>query len=70
MTSPVFAPAKINLTLQVGRPRADGYHPLQSVVAFSDVGDAVRAEASDALSLEIIGPFAGDLSGENLVSSV
>lgn len=67
MSVQIFAPAKINLTLEVGRPRADGLHPLQSVVAFADVGDDVRAEPSDALSLEIIGSFASNLVGENLV---
>ncbi len=39
MSVRVFAPAKINLTLEVGGPRADGRHPLQSVVMFADVGD-------------------------------
>jgi 4-diphosphocytidyl-2-C-methyl-D-erythritol kinase len=58
----VFAPAKINLTLQVGRPRADGVHPLQSVVVFADVGDVLEAAPSDALSLNIHGEFAADLA--------
>ena len=31
----IFAPAKINLTLKVAPPRADGLHPLQSAVAFA-----------------------------------
>ena len=39
MSVRVFAPAKINLTLEVGRPRADGYHPLQSAVVFASEGD-------------------------------
>lgn len=69
MSVRIFAPAKINLTLEVGRPRADGRHPLQSVVAFADVGDWIEAEASDDLSLEVVGPFAAALSDEqdNLV---
>lgn len=69
MSVRVFAPAKINLTLKVGRPRADGYHPLQSVVAFADIGDVVEAQEGDALSLAIQGDFAEGLSAgaDNLV---
>lgn len=70
MSVRVFAPAKINLTLEVGPPRADGYHPLQSVVVFADIGDEIEAAASDALTLSIEGEFAEDLvagSGNNLV---
>ena len=70
MSVRVFAPAKINLTLEVGRPREDGMHPLQSAVAFADVGDIVEVEAGQGLSLTIIGDFADQLSEgdhENLV---
>ncbi|MES1199949.1 MAG: 4-(cytidine 5'-diphospho)-2-C-methyl-D-erythritol kinase [Pseudomonadota bacterium] len=68
MSVRIFAPAKINLTLEVGAPRADGRHPLQSVVVFADVGDWVEAEAAETLSLSLSGPFASALEGEdNLV---
>jgi len=65
----VFAPAKINLTLKVGAPRADGLHPLASVVAFADVGDWIEAAPADDLSLRVIGPFAASLEAndDNLV---
>lgn len=69
MSVRVFAPAKINLTLEVGAPRADGYHPLQSVVAFAEEGDWIEATHADELTLTISGPFAAGLeAGEtNLV---
>lgn len=64
MSVRVFAPAKINLTLEVGRPRVDGYHPLQSAVVFADVGDWVEVAAGEGLSLSISGPFAAGLQGD------
>ena len=64
-----FAPAKINLALHVVGRRADGYHLLDSLVVFARVGDVVRAEAAEALALEVTGPFAHALADEadNLV---
>lgn len=69
MSVRVFAPAKVNLTLKVGRPRADGLHPLESVVMFADVGDVVEAHAGEGLTLSIFGEFGEDLSAgeDNLV---
>ena len=66
------ARAKINLTLHVGPVRADGYHPLQSLVVFADIGDALSVEifkADRAPSMEINGPFAAGLrpNQDNLV---
>ncbi len=64
-----FAPAKVNLTLHVSAPRADGYHPLHSLVVFADWGDRLAAEPSDALSLSLTGPGAEGLRDDphNLV---
>lgn len=65
----VFAPAKINLTLKVGPPRADGMHPLESVVVFADIGDWIEAAPAEDLTLALSGPFAGGLAADenNLV---
>jgi 4-diphosphocytidyl-2-C-methyl-D-erythritol kinase len=65
----VRAPAKINLCLHVGARRADGYHDLQSLVAFAGFGDELTFEKADSLSLSIGGPFAESLDGqgENLI---
>ena len=64
------APAKVNLYLHVTGRRADGYHLLDSLVAFADIADVVTAEPADDLSLSYDGPFAGDLPNigtDNLV---
>lgn len=65
------AHAKINLALHVTGRRPDGYHELDSIVAFADVADVLTIAPADAVSLSISGPFAGDLSGdgENSVTS-
>jgi 4-diphosphocytidyl-2-C-methyl-D-erythritol kinase len=64
-----FAPAKINLALHVLGRRGDGYHELDSIVAFADVGDVLTLAPAAETSLEISGPFAGQLSSsaDNLV---
>ncbi|WP_299814554.1 4-(cytidine 5'-diphospho)-2-C-methyl-D-erythritol kinase [uncultured Jannaschia sp.] len=51
-----LAPAKVNLTLHVTGRRADGYHLLDSLVAFADIGDLVTVAAGDGLV--VTGPFA------------
>jgi 4-diphosphocytidyl-2-C-methyl-D-erythritol kinase len=63
------APAKLNLYLHVTGRRADGYHLLDSLIAFAGVHDTVKAEKATALTLSIEGPFAAALSAEadNLV---
>lgn len=60
----VLAPAKINLFLHVGKVQPDGYHPLESLVAFADVGDRITVEHSESLRLSVGGPFGAALSGE------
>lgn len=63
------APAKINLTLRVCGRRADGYHELESLVAFADVADNLKLQPEPEDRLEVTGPFAGmsGPSSENLV---
>src|SRR5215472_8577338 len=65
-----FAPAKINLYLHVVGRRTDGYHLLDSLIAFADIGDRIAATPSDRLSLTVEGPEAAgvaDLGDDNLV---
>jgi len=64
------APAKLNLYLHVLGRRTDGYHLLDSLVAFAAVGDEVTAAPAEALSLEVSGPQAAALDAarrDNLV---
>lgn len=65
----VFAPAKINLTLHVTGQRADGYHLLDSLVVFANVGDRLWFEPAPDTSLEITGRFAARVPADprNLV---
>lgn len=63
-----FAPAKVNLTLHVTGRRPDGYHLLDSLVAFADVGDEVVVRRGAGLTLAVDGPEAAGLAGgDNLV---
>jgi len=69
------ARAKINLTLHVGRVIKDphdpffGYHPLDSLVVFADIGDHITMSASDKTSLTIDGAFSTGLTAgdDNLI---
>ncbi|GIK79487.1 MAG: 4-diphosphocytidyl-2-C-methyl-D-erythritol kinase [Alphaproteobacteria bacterium] len=52
------APAKVNLTLRVGLRRADGYHDIDSLVAFAGLHDVVRLAPDAPLALTVEGPTA------------
>jgi len=61
--------AKVNLTLRVNGRRTDGYHDLESVVAFADCADRLTLTPGSDLDLKMLGPLAqacGDTS-DNLV---
>jgi len=62
------ARAKINLYLHVTGRRADGYHLMDSLVCFAELGDELTIAPAADLSLSLEGPFAPALSGsDNLV---
>lgn len=62
--------AKVNLYLHITGRRPDGYHLLDSLVAFADIGDEIVVGRSEGLTLEIDGPFAAALEGgDNLMLS-
>ena len=58
----VFAPAKINLFLEITGKRTDGYHDIATLFAKLAIGDNIKisVEKADAVSIEIKvkGPFA------------
>ena len=64
-----LARAKVNLDLLITSRRPDGYHELDSLVAFADIGDELTIEPASDLTLELSGPFAADLGADedNLV---
>ncbi|CAI3932210.1 4-diphosphocytidyl-2C-methyl-D-erythritol kinase (IspE) (PDB:1OJ4) [Commensalibacter communis] len=67
--------AKINLNLHVTGKREDGYHLLDSLVVFPDVGDRVivmpaKAGQTDLVNLQIVGPFSASLQNEDLKSNL
>jgi len=59
-----FAPAKINLTLHIKGRREDGFHLIESFVAFADVGDEITVKAHEGFDLKVSGPFAAPLRDE------
>ncbi|MGD0720396.1 MAG: 4-(cytidine 5'-diphospho)-2-C-methyl-D-erythritol kinase [Roseiarcus sp.] len=63
------APAKVNLTLHVLGRRADGWHDLDSLVAFAGCGDWLLFEPGPALALSVDGPTAAAAGaiGDNLI---
>src|SRR4030081_3759742 len=61
--------AKVNLTLRVVGRRVDGYHDLESMVAFADCADRLSLTPGSKLSLKTSGPLAQDCgeTSDNLV---
>lgn len=57
-TLSLIAPAKINLFLHITGKRTDGYHLVESLVAFCEFGDEITFETCGPLSLAIEGEYA------------
>lgn len=53
-----LAPAKVNLYLHITGKRPDGYHLLDSLVVFADVGDEIVLTPGDVFQVTLSGPFA------------
>lgn len=63
------ARAKVNLTLRVLARRADGYHDIESLVAFADCADTLTLKPGSELTLATSGPRAQECgeASDNLV---
>ncbi len=61
------AAAKVNLTLEILGRRGDGYHELDSLVAFASVGDRLELDPDRPSGLTLEGPFAAGIQGTNLL---
>jgi 4-diphosphocytidyl-2-C-methyl-D-erythritol kinase len=59
------APGKINLCLFVGRPRADGYHPLVSLIQPVSLADELTLEPADGPADEVV---CVGVEGDNLAA--
>jgi 4-diphosphocytidyl-2-C-methyl-D-erythritol kinase len=61
--------AKVNLTLRVVGRRVDGYHDIESMVAFADCADHLTLTPGSELTLKTTGPLAQDCgeAADNLV---
>ncbi len=69
-TLTVFAPAKINLYLHVTGRLDNGYHTLDSMVAFADIGDEIRIEpATLDFAFNVQGPYANAFNPKEIDAS-
>lgn len=67
-----ISPAKLNLYLEVKNKRKDGFHNLESLMTFCELGDIIRIEKSSTFKLKINGPFGRflDLNKNIIVEAV
>ena len=64
-----LAAAKINLALHVVGFNEKGYHSLDSLVTFANIGDVIQVRPYNSLKLSIDGPFASSVpqGAENII---
>lgn len=68
MTITEKAYAKINLYLHINGKRDDGYHDLESMVAFADIYDVIKCEPADTFTFKCDGSFSSEFSEVDLRS--
>jgi len=57
--------AKLNLALHVRAREPDGYHRIETVFAFAEEGDGLSVEEGEGIRLQMTGPFASGLTGQD-----
>ncbi len=62
----IFSPAKVNLYLHVTGRMNNGYHALDSLVGFVDIGDDLSITEADDFQFHVEGPFAGSFHAKEL----
>ncbi len=69
MAVAAFAAAKINLYLHITGRRADGYHLVDSLIGFADIGDRLSLQWARSLTLAVSGAEAAEFGAaeDNLV---
>jgi len=60
-------PAKLNLFLYITGRRADGYHKLQTLFQFLDVGDTLEITPDNSGSITLLTPLDGVADEDNLI---
>ena len=68
-TLSIFAPAKINLYLHVTGRLDNGYHTLDSLVGFADIGDQIDIAPAENFEFKVSGPYGGGFNAKELDSS-
>ena len=69
-TLTIFAPAKINLYLHITGRLDNGYHTLDSMVSFADIGDEIRIEPAPLdFTFNVEGPYAHGFSPKEIDAS-
>jgi 4-diphosphocytidyl-2-C-methyl-D-erythritol kinase len=64
------ARAKINLTLKIRGKRPDGFHEIESLVAFADAADQLVLDTDLPAGLTLDGPFAAAIEGANVIETI
>ena len=63
----ITAPAKVNLSLRITGRRDDGYHELESLVAFASCGDTLQLAKASATRLTVEGSGVVPADETNLI---
>ena len=63
----IMAPAKVNLSLRITGRRDDGYHELESLIAFTSCGDTLELAKASATRLTVEGSSLVPADETNLI---